>query len=417
MAVSRRYAWYVLFILTLTQLLNYVDRQVVAPLLPHIQRELNLSDTQAGMLGTGFMIVHSLMAIPLGVLADKWDRRKIVSLGLAFWSIATVFSGLASSFVHLLGARAAIGIGEAAYAPAATSMLNDLFPREEWAKVIAIFNAGLFIGGALGLVLGGILVDRIGWQACFFVVGLPGLILAFVNWMVREPERSLEATKEKHDFFTVLNYPALWTVILAAAFTTFSAGALVFWLPKFLGKYHQFSSTKGALLLGLIGISAGLMGVLSGGVVADWLYRRVAGGRALALAIAFLASVPFMVWGIQTHDSTQFLIATFFISYLMGWYHGPVAAIVTDIVPAGLRGTAIAFYMFGIHILGDMPAPVIIGYISDQIGGHDGLRKAFALTILANALAGVLFLFVTFVLRRQTGDKPKVSLPAVAAAD
>ena len=147
MTHSRRYAWYVLLILTLTQFVNYVDRQVVAPLLPLIQQDLHLSDSQLGLLGTGFMIVHSLMAIPLGVLADRWERRKIVSMGLGFWSVATVFSGLANSFWQLMGARAAIGIGEAAYAPAATSMLNDLFPKAEWGKVIGIFNAGLFVGG------------------------------------------------------------------------------------------------------------------------------------------------------------------------------------------------------------------------------------------------------------------------------
>ncbi len=415
MTHSRRYAWYVLLILTLTQFVNYVDRQVVAPLLPLIQQDLHLSDSQLGLLGTGFMIVHSLMAIPLGVLADRWERRKIVALGLGFWSVATVFSGLASSFWQLMGARAAIGIGEAAYAPAATSMLNDLFPKAEWGKVIGIFNAGLFVGGACGLVVGGILGKYLGWQACFFVVGLPGLALTVVNWLVKEPARGQEY-KEKHHFSSVLSIASLWVVILAAACVTFSAGALVHWLPTFLSRYHGFDVGKGAITLGAVGISAGLLGVISGGVIADWLHTKNPGGRAMVLAFAFLVTVPFMIWGINTTNSTQFVIATFFISYFMGWYHGPVAAIVGEIVPASLRGTAIALYMFGIHILGDTPAPAIIGYLSDRLSSTGGLRSALFLTIIANGLAGLLFILVSFVLRRRAGILDSLPVTAVATA-
>lgn len=167
-ASASRYAWYILFILTLVQVVNYVDRQIIPPLLKPIQDELNLSNTAVGFLGTAFMLVHSLAAIPLGVLADRVARRKIIAAGVGFWSLATAGAGFASSYSHLLLARGAVGVGEAAYAPAATSLLSDMFPARMWAKVIGIFNLGLVIGAAVGLVLGGVLSEKIGWRACFF---------------------------------------------------------------------------------------------------------------------------------------------------------------------------------------------------------------------------------------------------------
>jgi predicted MFS family arabinose efflux permease len=396
---ATRYAWYVLLILTLTQVVNYIDRQVLPPLLPLIKDDLHLTDEKVGLLGTGFMIVHSVTAIPLGILADRWARRKVIAFGLGFWSVATVFSGLSRSFSHLMIARAAVGIGEAAYAPAATSLLSDSFPKSDWGKVIGIFNLGLVIGGGLGLVLGGVLGESLGWQACFFVVGAPGLLLTLATWTFREPLRGIVKEKEKHDFTSILGIPTLWLVILGAAGVTFAAGALIHWLPIFVTRYFNVTPKEASLRLAPIAI-AGLLGVLSGGVIADYLYRRHPAGRAIAMAGAFLFTIPFLLWGLFAQSLTQFLIAGFFIVYFMSWYHGPVAAIVSEIVPSSLRGTAIAFYMFCIHILGDTPAPFIVGYLSDRLAG--GLRHAMLLTVIATGLGAMFFLALIPALKRRT---------------
>lgn len=400
------YAWYVLLILTLTQVVNYIDRQVLPPLLPLIKADLHLSDTSVGLLGTGFMIVHSVMAIPLGILADRYARKKVIAFGLGFWSIATVFSGLSGTFNHLMVARAAVGVGEAAYAPAATSLLSDSFPRRDWAKVIGIFNLGLVIGGGLGLALGGVLGVNIGWRACFFVVGLPGLLLTFATWAFREPNRGSQKEKERHDFTSVLFLPSLWIVILGAASVTFAAGALIHWLPTFVTRCYGVDTKHAALRLAPIAL-AGLFGVLSGGYVADWLYRKHPAGRAISMAIAFLLAAPFLFWGLYAPTLNQFLFAGFFATFFLSWYHGPVAAIVSELVPSSLRGTAIAFYMFCIHILGDTPSPFAVGFLSDFMAAGttdpaklaDALRSAMMLCVVTTAMAGLIFVGVIPFLR------------------
>lgn len=408
------YSWYILLILTLTQVVNYTDRQVLPPLLPLIKADLHLTDTMVGLLGTGFMIVHSVMAIPLGMLADRYARKKVIAFGLGFWSIATVFSGFAGTFNHLMLSRAAVGVGEAAYAPAATSLLSDSFPRKDWAKVIGIFNLGLVIGGGLGLALGGVLGVNIGWRACFFVVGLPGLMLTFAAWAFREPNRFLKE-KERHDYASVLFLPSLWLVILGAASVTFAAGALIHWLPTFVTRSYGINTKDAALKLAPIAL-AGLFGVLTGGYVADWLYRRHPAGRAMSMAIAFLLAAPCLFWGLFAPSLNQFLFAGFFATFFLSWYHGPVAAIVSELVPSSLRGTAIAFYMFCIHILGDTPSPFAVGLLSDSIaaGSTDpgvlahALRMAMTLCVITTALAGLIFVAVIPFLSRKAKEETKL---------
>ncbi|MGQ9897511.1 MAG: spinster family MFS transporter [Acidobacteriota bacterium] len=408
-ASASRYAWYVLFILTLVQVVNYVDRQIIPPLLKPIQDELGLSNTAVGFLGTAFMLVHALTAIPLGMLADRMVRRKIIAVGIGFWSLATAGAGLASSYGHLLLARGAVGIGEAAYAPAATSLLSDMFPARMWAKVIGIFNLGLVVGAALGLVLGGVLSEKIGWRACFFVVGLPGLLLTVIVWLFREPPRShLTEPAKWADMIQVLHIRSFWLVIAGAASVTFAAGALVHFLPKLVTEVYSVPSSEAALRLTPIVIAA-FLGVITGGVVADWLQYRFAAGRALTMAVAFLLGAPFLYWGLYAPTLGQFITAGFIATFFMSFYHGPVAAIVTDLVPPSLRATAIAFYMFAIHILGDMPSPVIVGFLSDVIAGEqasaavmtEALRHSMVLCVVATALSGIIFAGVAPVLRRR----------------
>lgn len=414
-ASASRYAWYILLVLTLVQVVNYVDRQVIPPLLKPIQDELNLSNTAVGFLGTVFMLVHSLAAVPLGVLADRVARRKIIAAGVGFWSLATAAAGFATSYNHLLLARGAVGVGEAAYAPAATSLLSDMFPPRMWAKVIGVFNLGLVIGAALGLVLGGVLSEKIGWRACFFVVGLPGLLLTVIVWLFREPARSHTLEPPQWgDIIRLLHIKSLWLVIAGAASVTFAAGALVHFLPKLVTELYGVDSSKAAIRLTPIVVAA-FFGVITGGVVADWLQQRFAAGRALTMAGAFLLGAPFLYWGLYAPTLNQFIFAGFIATFFMSFYHGPVAAIVTDLVPSSLRSAAIGFYMFAIHILGDMPSPVIVGFLSDVLAGEqasasvmtESLRQAMLLCVATTALSGVIFAVVSPILwRRSTEATP-----------
>lgn len=239
--VGGPYARYTLAVLVVVYVFNFVDRQIPAILAEHIKRDLGVSDAQLGYLyGTAFAVFYALFGIPLGRLADAWDRRKLIALGLAFWSGMTALSGLARSFGQLAAARVGVGVGEASASPAAYSLLSDIFPRERRATVLALYSSGIYIGSGLGLFVGGWMVDRWnaaypvaslapfglrGWQAAFFAAGLPGLLLALWAATLREPVRGLSeglaSAPERHPFraflselkavippFTVLNLKA-----------------------------------------------------------------------------------------------------------------------------------------------------------------------------------------------------------------
>jgi MFS family permease len=222
---DERYAWYVLGILVLVYMLNFIDRQILSILAEDVKRDLDLSDADLGFLyGTAFGVFYALFGIPLGRLADSWNRVRLMTIGLALWSAMTALSGLAKTGGHLAAARIGVGIGEATASPCAYSLLSDYFPREKRATALAIYSSGLYIGGGLSLFIGGAIVQNwndaypmggpfglVGWQAAFMAVGLPGLLVAAWVATLREPVRgqsdgivTLPSDSPFRDFFQEL---------------------------------------------------------------------------------------------------------------------------------------------------------------------------------------------------------------------
>ena len=203
--VGGRYARYVLFVLVLVYVFNFIDRQILSILAEEIKADLGLDDAQIGFLyGTAFAVFYAVFGIPLGRLADVWVRRSVISLGLFFWSGMTALSGTARSFTSLAGYRIGVGVGEASASPAAFSMLSDYFPPRLRATAVGIYSSGVYIGAGVGLLIGGQVVDRwnaafpeggpfglVGWQAAFFVVGIPGLLMALWVRTLKEPIRGM----------------------------------------------------------------------------------------------------------------------------------------------------------------------------------------------------------------------------------
>ncbi len=197
------YSWYVLFILVLVYILNFVDRQILSILANDIKRDLSLTDADLGFLyGTAFAVFYSLFGIPLGRLADNWHRVRLMTTGLAVWSVMTAVSGLSKTGTQLTLARIGVGVGEATASPAAYSLISDYFPQRLRATALAIYSSGLFLGGGLSLFIGGYILEAwnsaypdggpmglVGWQAAFMAVGLPGVLLALWVMTIREPIR------------------------------------------------------------------------------------------------------------------------------------------------------------------------------------------------------------------------------------
>ena len=392
--MTKRYAWYVLLILTLINFINYVDRQIIISLGPFIRRDLQLTYTGFGWLITAFMLIHSLTSLPLGMLSDRWVRRKIIAIGVWSWSAATFLCGLATDFTHLLMGRAAVGIGEAAYGPPANSLLSDAFPALERSRILGFFNLGMFLGGATGLILGGVLGEILGWRACLYLVSLPGFLLGGLAWYLREPPQII--IRQRTPLTALLSNPLLIYVLLGGVITAFSAGALIVWMPQFVTDVRLFRPRDAGLYVGAVGVTGGLLGVVTGSYLADWLYARWPWGRMATIGIGLILSCPFVTLSLYTTNHVAMMIYFFLGIFLMVWYTGPIIAVIHDVVPSDVKATAQALYILLIHLLGDTFSPAIIGKLADL----KNLQTALLLPAVINVVAGVIFLIGC----RRVGD-------------
>jgi len=282
--ITPGYANYVLGLLFVAYVFNFVDRQILGILLDSIKADLHLSDSVMGLLtGTAFAVFYATLGLPIARLADVWVRRTIIALGLALWSGMTAFSGRAENLVQLACARIGVGVGEAALSPPAHSLISDYFPPERRATALGIYAVGIHVGTLFGFKGGGMLDDAFGWRTTFLVVGLPGLLLALlVRFTVKEPKRgrtdpSRAAPMPAPPVLEVLRHllkqPSFVLLSIAMGLTAFAGYAFSVWAPTFLRRAHGWSSGEAGDLGWPIGIG-GALGSILAGWLADRLGRR-----------------------------------------------------------------------------------------------------------------------------------------------
>ena len=394
--------WKVLILLTLINLLNYFDRLIVFPMFSFLKDEFDISDFKLGMLGSVFILVHSLSVLPFGYWSDRGPRQKIMAGGVLFWSVTTMLSGLATTFPSLLAVRALVGVGEGAYAPTGTAMISDSFPPGFRARVQSVFNLGMLAGGVLGLAAGGLLSQWVGWRSAFFLVGLPGLLLAFSTLRLKVP--APPGTEETPPVWGLLKIPAYLVVLAGGMFVVFSSAAFVTWGAEFATRYHDFSVAQASVWMALLVLLGSLGGVLAGGYIADRLQARWPWGRALTIAVTLLLGTPFLFVAVTTDSRPQFLFCLFVASLMLTCYHGPATAVIHDLTPARARGFAFALYLFVIHLFGDTLAPALVGGVSDR----SELRRGLLMGVASNFLAGLCFLVVTWLIRRRSRSASRI---------
>ena len=382
-----------LVVLTLVNFVNYLDRQLIFPLFSLIREDFALSYFQVGWLAAAFSIIHALGAVPLGMLADRTSRKRVISYALLFWSGATFLSGLANSFRSLLVARGLVGMGEAAYAPAATAIISGTFARRVRARVQGVFDTGMFVGGAVGLALGGILADGMGWRPAFFIVGIPGLLLGLT--IVRLPETPGESGAKSIPILQLLRVPAFVAVLAGGLFVTFAGNVYVIWGTEFLRRFKGFGLGEAGISLGVVAVAAGILGVTTGAVLADRLAGMFPWGRVLTICAGFLVSAPFILWALHTPGKAAFLGLFFLGSFFMSWYYGPVTATIHDLVPARAHATAMGVYCFFVNFFATTLAPTVIGKIADRYDLLTGMHTAVA----AQVAGGLCFFVVIYCIR------------------
>jgi predicted MFS family arabinose efflux permease len=382
-----------LAVLVLVNFVNFAARWVFIPLIPMLRRDLGVSDAQLGELQTWLLLVLAVGSIPFGFLADRFSRKGIIAFGIVCWSVATFAGGLAGSFAFLLIARAFVGIGEAAYAPAAQSMISGAFPLEKRASAQAIFASGMLLGGAAGQALGGIIGPHFGWPYALFAIAVVGIIPVIAVMALQEPPRG--PSTEICPIRKLLTVPAFLAMIAGGTCITFSSVSLLTWGVDFAVTYKGFSLREASISLAVIGLVCSLAGVLFGGFVADRLQRRFAYGRIAAIAVAFLLAAPFLLLAIQTDEQTLVLGGLALAAFFMSWYHGPVTAVIHDMMPRRAHATSIGVYMFVTQLVGGF-GPQLVGRISDLHDMQFGLQIAVAVMVAGGLL---MFLVIHFIRR------------------
>src|SRR4030088_978464 len=371
--------------------LNYCDRWVGSAAAPLIQTEFRLSDFELGLLGTAFLLVYAVAAVPFGYWADRGIRKTVIVIGVAIWSAAAVFSSFAQSYLQLFLTRTLLGIGEASYYPAGTSLVSDYFPAETRGRVMSIWSAGTALGIAVGFAGGGYVAEHFGWRRAFLFAALPGLICALFAFTLREPlrgaaekggpkrERTYEASLSA--FLNLLRIPTLRATILSQTFLYFVLASQAFWLPTELHRRFAMTVSEASLVSGVVIGLGGLVGTLLGGIAGDRLSRRSQQGYLLVGMIGFLlASVtitlalllPMSLYGVPV------FVPLFFVSVVLVYLHaGPFTAVGQNVVTPGLRAGAVTMLLVISHLFGDSHAPADVGWLSDRL---QSLHLALLLT-------------------------------------
>ena len=395
--VGRNYA---LAILVIVYTFNFIDRQILSILLEPIKRDLGLSDTAMGMLtGFAFALFYATLGIPIARFADRGNRRNLIAWALAIWSGATALSGLAMNFWHLLAARIAVGVGEAGCSPPAHSMIADYFPASQRATALGIYSLGIPFGIMFGLFAGGWINEFFGWRAAFFVVGIPGLLLAvLVRFTIREPERGMAegrvADAAQPTIAETLGY--LWKkrsfrhLAFGGALTAFVGYGVVTWVPAFLIRSFGMGTGEIGTYFGLIlGIPGGI-GIALGGYLADRFGAKDTRWYLWTTAVALIIATPFSLWAYLATSSAMVFLALIIPVILGNFYQATTFSQAQGLVELRMRAVAAGILLFILNIIGLGLGPQVVGILADLLKpsfGSEALRYSLLICSVVNIWA------------------------------
>jgi MFS family permease len=401
---NRRYAWFVVVVLMTLYIFSFIDRMIIALLVTPIKTDLNLTDTDIGLLhGLAFALFYTFVGVFIARLADNWNRTKLIAIGVLLWGLATAACGLAGSFATLFIARIFVGIGEATLSPAAYSMISDYFPPDKRARAMSVYTSGIYFGVGAALIFGGIvigLIERVGllelpilgsikaWQAVFFVVGLPGLLFfAIVRLFVREPaRREVSATPPTfaafRAYFTKRRRLYLGHYI-GFAFMVLYSYSFSAWTPAVITRVYGLTPAESGLWLGIVILLSAPLGIMTGSVLSQRLRTTYGKGAALHVGVlgAFAGLVPAILFPFASNVGIA-LVLMGITQFLISLPFGVAPAALHEVTPNQFRGQVIAIYLFFINIIGLGTGPMIVGLITDY-GFRDEAAVGYSLLVMA----------------------------------
>jgi len=404
-----------LSVLTLINLLNYLDRYLVSGMIPDLKAApLLLTDEQIGLLTTAFMAVYMIAAPVFGALGDRVRRPIPIAVGVFLWSVATVLSGLAANYAHLLGARAIVGIGEAAYVSVAPALLSDAFSRDQRGRVLSVFNMAIPVGAALGYIVGGLISHHFNWRVAFFLAGAPGIVLALLVLRVQDPPRGSQdeapasgATPASNSatpapssvavYWGLIKQGPYMLVVLGYAAYTFALGGLAVWMPYFLESVRNVPAVQATTTFGGIVVVTGFLGTFAGGWLGDYWQKSSRQAYLWMSGWITLVAAPLTFVSLTATSPSLYYPAIIAAELLLFMSTGPINSAIANLVSPAERASAFALSMFMIHLLGDVPSPWLIGHLAVLTS----LGKAVLIVPAAVVVSGVVWLISARVCSRS----------------
>ncbi|MGA2779716.1 MAG: MFS transporter [Steroidobacteraceae bacterium] len=380
----------VLLILFFINLLNFFDRQLIGSLGEPIRKEFHLSDTALGFAGTIFTVIYAVVGLPLGALSDRWRRTRLIAIGTAFWSLLTAATGVAQNYAQLFASRIGVGIGEATCAPAAQSLIGDLFAPHQRARAMGVFMLGLPAGIFLAYLCAGAIGSTLGWRAAFLIACVPGFLVALLVLRVAEPvrgaldlaTRSAADTPVKAPYTAVLRVSTMWWIILSGVFHNFNMYAIGAFQTSFLIRFHQMGLAAASNVSAIAVGAVGAIGLLGGGWIADKVRARRRNGRLQVAAVSMAIAAPSIFFALNqprgSIDAYMLLMAIGMMNMYV--YYATVYAAIQDVIEPRLRGTAVAIYFCAMYVLGASLGPLATGMLSDHFA-HRAMQAAGAATM------------------------------------
>jgi MFS family permease len=389
-------AWATLAILSGLNLLNYLDRYVMSAVVTPMQKELSLSDGDAGWAASAFMLGYFISAPLFGYLGDRLPRKYLMLVGVIVWSLATAGSGLAQNYGQLFAIRMVVGVGEACFVTMGPSWISDCFASTRRNTALTLFYVAIPFGSAIGFTLGGLFAQQGDWRGAFIYAGLPGVLLALSLLFLREPRRGESdgvageivpkpRVGEIAGLFVNRRYSLL---VWGYAAQTFAIGAFGYWGPTFLHRAHAMALGSSSTIFGAMLAGSGLVATLLGGLLANVLRRRSPAGYVWVMALSLVIAMPVCFFALMVGDATLSLVGLGASMFFLFLPTGPIASEMFEIVPVHLRASAMAVCTFIIHLFGDFGSPALVGHLSTQWAS---LQKAVLILPVVLAIGAVLW--------------------------
>lgn len=388
---SNRQSVLTLVLLTLTYVCMALDRGIISVVLDPIKHEFMLTDSQLGLLPLAFSVLFVAVGVPVGVLADRFSRRNIIISSLLAFSAATALCGTALSFVHLLLARIGVGAGEAGTGPAAMSIISDLFPDRQRASALSFYYLANPLGFILVFALGGHLVSQYGWRVTFFAAGVPGVLLAVVLLLMREPTRPPAALDNStpggaavlfQAIKQLAGQPALRHLTIGITLNAMVSAAILIWCTPFLLRSHAMPLAQAGMLVGVFYGGVSMIGVLGGGVVSDRLSRLGDVWRTRVLAVAALLSAPALLGLLLLQNAVAMIVCFMVWAVIASIWYGPAYGLTQSLVPVRRRATVASLMYLLTNLFGVGLGPQLVGIFSDALEpmlGVQSLRYGMAI--------------------------------------